>query len=284
MRALARLGFLGLTLVARPAAPDEIYLRGGGKVTGVIVERTARAIMIETGPGRVGLPVSRIERIVEGRSALETYRERAARLAARDLDGWTALARWAAERDLATQAGEAWHTVLALDPSHAEANAALGRVELDGRWVSMDEAYRARGYVPFEGRWVTPAEHEILLREQAIEAASARQRREEELRVREAEARAREAEARARQAEAAATSSSGTVGIPYWWVLAGGAGGRGRPHPRPHTAPVQPPVIVEPPPATRPPASITPPTPRSSPPTKSGALTGPHPAARPRPD
>ena len=91
--------------------------------------------------------------------------------------------------------------VLAADPSHREANAALGRVEVDGTWMGQDEAYRARGYVSFEGRWVTPPEHEALVRERAAEEASERETREAGLRVREAEARAREAEARAREAE-----------------------------------------------------------------------------------
>ena len=141
--------------------------------------------------------MKRIERIVESRSALEEFHERAAALAPGDAAGWATLARWAAERDLVTQSREAWQRVLAADPAHPEANAALGRVELDGEWVSEDEAYRARGYVEYEGRWVTPAEHEALVRERAAEEASARERREAELRVREAEARAREAEARA---------------------------------------------------------------------------------------
>jgi len=101
------------------------------------------------------------------------------------------------------------------DPSHPEANAALGRVEVDGTWLSMEEGYRARGFVPFEGRWVSPAEHEALVRERLAEEASDRDRREADLRVREAEARAREAEARAREAEAAAQPEA-DGGIPLW--------------------------------------------------------------------
>ncbi len=61
---------------ARRAA-DEIHLKGGGRVSGRIVERTATRIAIETGPGRVTLPLSRVERIVEGRSTLEAFAERA---------------------------------------------------------------------------------------------------------------------------------------------------------------------------------------------------------------
>jgi hypothetical protein len=267
---------LSAMAVAAPAVPDEIFLRGGGRVSGVIVERTNQAVSIETAPGRLTVSLKRVERIVEGRSAVAEFQERAGALAPGNAQGWAALARWAADRDLLTHSREAWRRVLALDPSHPEANAALGRVDLDGDWVNEDEAYRARGYVEYEGRWVTPAEHEALVRERAAEEASAREAREADLRVREAEARAREAEARAREAEAAQVPEDG--GIPLWWGWGGGwpvvfdppYGGphHGRGHPaRPHPGPRPPETGPEtprrptPPPgrsSPRPPASVGP--------------------------
>lgn len=208
-------------LANAPTLADEVILRGGGVLRGVVVERTEARVVVETGPGRVTLPMSRVERVVEGRTALEGFRERAAELPAGDADGWAALARWAAERELATQAREAWRRVLAFDPEDAEANRALGRVLLDGVWMDEAEAYRARGYVLAEGRWLTPAEHDALLRERAAEDASAREERETGLRFREAEARAREAEARAAEAEATAAEPV-EGGIPLWWGWGGG--------------------------------------------------------------
>ena len=208
---------LAATVLAAPAFSDEILLRGGGRVSGVIVERTKDSVTIETAPGRLTLSMKRVERIVESRSAVEEFQERAAALAAGDAAGWAALARWAADRDLVTHSREAWQRVLAVDPSNPEANEALGRVQLEGGWVSEGEAYRARGYVEYEGRWVTPAEHEALVRQRAADEAGERERREADLRVREAEARAREAEARAREAEAAADTSVPDGSIPLWW-------------------------------------------------------------------
>lgn len=277
------LAFLSAALWAAPAASDEIHLRGGGCVRGVIVERTRDAVVIETAPGRLTFPMARVERIVESRSALEEYRERAAELGPGDAAGWATLARWAAERDLLTQAREAWQRVLAADPSHREANAALGRVELDGDWVTEDEAYRARGYVEHEGRWVTPAEHEALVRERAAEEASARERREAELRAREAEARAREAEARAREAEAAAQSTT-EEGIPLWWGW-GGVGVLPPDFPPPgEPEPPRPPPT--PPPAGTPPSSIGPMPPSGAPPAArpEGSSLGPSATAKPRRD
>jgi hypothetical protein len=209
------------------ATADEVLLRGGGRVNGVIVERTSTTVVIETGPGRVTLSMSRVEKIVDGSSFLAEYRERAARLEPGDAVGWAALAHWASDRDLLTLAADAWRHVLELDPAHPEANAALGRVAVGGTWMSAEEGNRARGLIPFEGRWVTPGEHESILRERAFEDAAAREEREGDLRVREAEARAREAEARAREAEvsaaqAEAEASTDPGAIPLWWGVGGG--------------------------------------------------------------
>ncbi len=211
-------------LAGAPAAADEIHLKGGGRVTGRIVERTETRVAIETGPGRVTLPLSRVERIVEGRSSIDVFDERAAELGPGDAVGWAELARWAEERDMLTQAQNAWRRVLAVDPANPEANSGVGRVALDGAWMSRDDAYRARGYVSYDGRWMTPAEHEAALREREAERAFSLQMREADRRVQEAEARVSEAEQRAREAQAAADQSGG---IPLDYAYGGYAYGGG---------------------------------------------------------
>jgi hypothetical protein len=192
---------------------DEVFLKGGGQLSGRIVSRSATTVEVDVGAGRLGGAASSVLRIEEGRSPLQEYEDRAGRLPAADVDGWVALAQWAESRGLGTQAREAYHRARAASPDDPRANEALGNVRMDGRWVSEDESYRARGYVRYEGEWVTPAEHDALLRERAAEDARDRERREAESRVREAEARAEEAEARAREAEAQQESE----GIPLWY-------------------------------------------------------------------
>jgi hypothetical protein len=275
-------GLVTATLAAATAFSDEIFLRSGGRVSGVIVERTRTAIVVETGPGRVTLPMALVAKVVEGRSPLEAYHERAAAIEPGDADGWAALARWAAERDMVTQSREAWQRVLSADPSNREANAALGRVEVDGTWMGQDEAYRARGYVSFEGRWVTPPEHEALVRERAAEEAWQLEAREAGLRVREAEARAREAEARAREAETPTYGGGNYGGWADWGGSYGWAGGgygygqgfvgRGaNPYPDPPTANPYPPMRQ---------SAVHPTRPQTRPPHRSSA---PRPAAQPQP-
>jgi hypothetical protein len=203
---------LAAVLLPGATSADEVFLKGGGHLSGKIVSRTATTIEVDVGAGRIGVPASSVVRIEEGRSALQEYEERAGRLAAGDADGWVALAEWAEGRGLGTQAREAYHRALAASPLDPRANEALGNVLMDGRWVSEDESYRARGYVQYEGEWITPAEHEAILRERDAEAERDRALREAEARAREAEARAAEAEAQAREAEAQQVE-----GIPLWY-------------------------------------------------------------------
>jgi hypothetical protein len=235
---------------------DEIHLVGGGTISGQIVERNAQRVVVETGPGRVTLPMSRVTRIEEGTSALAEFQERARRLEAGDAAGWVALGRWADEHDLGTQADAAFQKALSAEPGNPQANEALGRVQQNGAWVSQEESYRSQGLVPFEGGWVSPAERAVALREREGAEDSARASRESDARVREAEARARAAEAEARQAEAEAAGTqepASTDGIPFWPYAYGGGGGSHRSHrdpsccrtepdPRPTPRPRKPPT------------------------------------------
>jgi hypothetical protein len=203
-------GVLGGLLATATAFGDEVLLVGGGKITGTVVEKTKDAVVIEAAAGRISVPMRRVLRIVDPSSGIETYRQRAAALKPRDVDGWATLARWAAEQGLVSQSHEAWRKVLVADPFHPEANAAVGRAEPDRTWKATEDAYRAEGYEQFEGRWITPAERQALERERAAEEARERAVRESN----EAEARAREAGARARDVGSAAPASDSGVTPP----------------------------------------------------------------------
>jgi hypothetical protein len=204
---------LAAALLAGAAAADEVYLKGGGRLSGRIVSRTETTIEVDVGAGRIGVPASSVLRIEEGRSPLEDYEERAGRLGPGDVDGWIALAQWAEGKGLGTQARDAYNRALAASPDDPRANAALGNVKMNGRWVSEEESYRARGYVQYEGEWVTAAERDAAERARAAEDERDRERREADRRVQEAEGRAAEAEARAKEAEAQQASE----GIPLWY-------------------------------------------------------------------
>src|SRR5437870_2852600 len=70
----------GLLALPRPGGADEVYLRGGGRLSGVVVDRNASSVVVDVGPGQVTVAASQVERIVAGTPALALFRERSFRL------------------------------------------------------------------------------------------------------------------------------------------------------------------------------------------------------------
>lgn len=210
---------LGLAVAVAPigAVADDVYLKSGGQVSGRIIERTATTIKVDVGAGEITVPTSSVVKVVERKSPLHEYQERAGKIPANDVEGWLTLGEWASAQGLGSQAKEAYNRALSASPGDPRANAGLGRTQVDGRWLSEDESYQARGYVRYGGEWMTPNEHEALLREREMEAQVEHQRQQADAAAREAEARASEADARARQAEAEAAEAASDNGIPLWY-------------------------------------------------------------------
>ena len=169
-----KIGIVIIALAAVPVFADDIYLRGGGQITGEIVERTDDSVTVDIGGGTITARMETVVRIEKSTSPLQEYRARAAKIPAGDAEAWRELARWAKGQALSSQARKAYSEVVAILPDDQEANSALGRVQLDGKWVTEEESYRARGYVKFEGQWMTPAEQQSILADR-----QARQAREE---------------------------------------------------------------------------------------------------------
>ncbi|HEY3119063.1 MAG TPA: hypothetical protein VGL15_00450 [Vicinamibacteria bacterium] len=199
---MSRVAFLGWLLFAGLAGADEVFIRGGGRLTGEIVERGPDSILVDLGYGQVGLSLVSVERIVASPSPLSLYEQRAARLGPDDVTGWLALGQWAGDHDLPGKARTAFEYVLSIDPDDEAAHRALGDVRIGDQWMTLEESYRARGYVRFEGAWVSPQERRAMLDDRLAAAQEDLLRAEADARVREAEARARAAEAEARRAEA----------------------------------------------------------------------------------
>jgi tetratricopeptide (TPR) repeat protein len=212
MRALA----FGLALATLPlaAGADEIYLKSGGQLSGRILSRTATTVEIDIGGGQIGVAMSTVARIEEGRSTLHEYQDRAGRIAPGDVEAWVALAAWASSVGLGSQATEAYNRALHAAPNDPRANAGVGNVQVGGRWVSEEEGYRAQGYVRFEGEWISPTEHDAILKSRALEVQEERVRQAED-RAHEAQVRAEEAEARL--AEAKAAEAQENQGLPLWY-------------------------------------------------------------------
>jgi hypothetical protein len=204
-----------VALAAAGVCADEIHLHGGGRLIGIVVEKTAQSVEIEVGAGRVTVPLSVVARIVASTSALSHYQARARELPSNDVEGWLDLAEWAHASELSTQAREAYLRVLDVEPGNATARRGLGYTQVGSEWMTKDEAMQARGYVLLDGDWVTEAYRDSVLMEREAERRHLADTERARLELAEAEARAREAEARARVAEAEAKRATDDVFLDY---------------------------------------------------------------------
>lgn len=162
-----------IALAATPVFADDIHLRGGGLITGQIVDQTDDEITVDIGGGTITAKKSTVVDIEKNTSPLQEYRERAAKIPTGDAEAWRELARWANGYSLSTQARDAYRKVVAILPDDEEANKALGMVQLNGAWVTEEESYRAQGYVQFEGKWMTPAEQQSIIADRQAQQAQA---------------------------------------------------------------------------------------------------------------
>lgn len=168
-------GILILFLMTTPVFADDVHLRGGGRISGQIVEETEESVSVDIGGGIVSARKSSVVKIDRNVSPLQAYRDRASKIPDGDVEAWRELARWAQGMTLSSQVAEAYGKIVAVVPNDPEANEALGRVLLDGVWVSEEESFTARGFVSFEGEWMTPGERQQILAERQAREAENRQ-------------------------------------------------------------------------------------------------------------
>lgn len=183
-----------IALAAAPLFADVVHLKGGGRITGEIVEQTAESVTVNIGGGNLSVGASSVVRIEKSTSPVQEFRTRAASIPSGDAEAWRELGDWAASGGQATLAGEAYSQVVAILPDDPEANRALGRVQYNGAWVAEAEAYRAQGFVEFEGEWMTPTERQSILRDREAREAADQKAWEAQMQAEAAEKRERKAQ------------------------------------------------------------------------------------------
>ncbi len=214
-------GIVVILLAAGPALADDVYLRGGGQITGEIIARSEESVTVDIGGGTMTAKMSSVVRIEESTSPLQEYRMRAESTPADDAEAWRELAQWATAGALSSQAAEAYSQVVAILPDDQEANHALGRVQLDGRWVAEEDAYRAQGYIEFEGQWMTAGERQAILKHRQAREKEIRQENQAAIQAIEADQQAEKEREAAERKEAERNNSvqwGWGAGPRYWPV------------------------------------------------------------------
>ena len=175
---------LSLCFVAAGAVrADEVFLKDAGSISGKIIEQNDKTVKVDIGDGFMAVPMDRVDRIVKGKSALDIYADRAAKLGPQDVNGWRSLGDWAAHEGFPAQARQAYEKVIAIAPDDPGARKALGYVSMSGKWVTQEESYRAQGYVKYDNEWMSASEAQAAQSADAADAA----RREADIRANVAE-------------------------------------------------------------------------------------------------
>jgi uncharacterized protein YnzC (UPF0291/DUF896 family) len=168
--------FLALSIAAlsSTALADILYLNNGQKFEGKVVIEGDKVILISESGSRMSFPAKSVNRIERGPAPWEAYATKAGKLAANDLKGHLALAKWCRLKRLRKRMKLELETVIKLDPNQAEAHKLLGHQKVGDKWMTSAEAKEAKGYKLVKGKWLSPKELAILkykdARQEAINA------------------------------------------------------------------------------------------------------------------
>ena len=162
--------------VVAASRADVIELTGGGQLEGKLVQsddgdKSAFLIDLAAG-GRVTVPRSEVTR-VDAASDAETEYQKLARSSPDTVDAHWKLSEWCRQHKLTADRQRHLERIVELDPNHAEARAALGFRQKDGKWMDRDDVMTARGLVLYQGQYVTPQHVELMQRQKEVRTTQA---------------------------------------------------------------------------------------------------------------
>lgn len=164
-RSAAAILAIGLSLSVGIARAEIFILNNDGQVQGEEIKvpgTPANQTVIRTSSGgQVTLEKNQIKQIIPQPAAEAEY-ERIAPTFADTVDDQWRLAEWCRTHSLPKQRRIHLERVIALDPNHKPARAALDFAQIDGRWVHPDDLKRQKGFVFYNGAWRLPQEVELL--------------------------------------------------------------------------------------------------------------------------
>jgi hypothetical protein len=163
-----------LWATSRPVVAEVFVLSTGGRVTGECFnpdEVPRKKFVIKTPTGaRVTLDRSQVKQVLHPRPEELEY-ERIRPSYPDTVEGQWALAEWCRTARLVAQRETHLKRVIELDPNHVAARRALGYNQIDGKWMTQEEAMAARGYQFYRGHYRTAQEITLLENKRKIEIA-----------------------------------------------------------------------------------------------------------------
>ena len=174
-----RSGVVLLLLVAmlawcRAGSGDVLMLTNGGRVVGEILnpdQSPRTSYVIKTaGGGQITLAASQVREVLRARPDEIEYEKIRPRYPD-TVEGQWALAEWCREHLLLPHREKHLKRILELDSDHEQARRGLGYSQVDGQWMTQEEAMTKQGYRRYKGRWRLPQEIELMEEERKQDLA-----------------------------------------------------------------------------------------------------------------
>ena len=156
MRSLSMmLGLSGalIGVFAGAAHADKVHLVEGAVIEGKVT-RQGNKVVIELESGKLTLPADAVERIEDGKSAVERFEQLEAEQSQRGVAGLMVLADFCRDHEMRAREQAMLEKVIEAQPEHAEARARLGYVKTEAGWMKREEQLRAQGFVKDDGEYI----------------------------------------------------------------------------------------------------------------------------------
>lgn len=158
------------TLFGAPVWADQIHLTNGKVLEGT-AKFVGKDVVVKTSSGiEARFPKARVLKIVKGKTKVQVFQDRLAKLDAKSLRAHKALVAWCLEKKLRRQAKQVRRTIIERFPNDAETRVALDYVRYKGKWITRDAFMRGLGLVKTGRSWVTREEAARRAKEKELKA------------------------------------------------------------------------------------------------------------------
>jgi hypothetical protein len=169
------LAIVGL-LAAAPFARGEVFLlKSGGRLEGDQLNpnrQPTEPYQLRTALGvRLDLAPATVARVIVKTDVQKQYEELLPKMP-NTAEGHWLMAGWCKEASLLDERKKHLAEVIAREPDHEEARAALGYSRFGSKWMTQDEYMTSLGYIRSNGRYRLRQEIELAAKERSIELAS----------------------------------------------------------------------------------------------------------------
>jgi hypothetical protein len=130
---------VSLLVPGGPVLADTLVLKDGREFEGKLVSESGGVVKFKTAGGVLSFPREQIDRVEQGATPADEFKERLKKLDANDIEGRLALARWCREEKLFSQRKKLLAEILKLCPDHPGVRRENGQAFRDGKWVKADD-------------------------------------------------------------------------------------------------------------------------------------------------